>query len=103
VISNPGQFTGIYDIGGPEHLSYREIVETLSHSMGHIRPSLKIPMGLMKLAASFLESVLPSPPVTSDQLRLLEQDNICDLDTIKKNFGFEPMTYRDALKEFIKG
>jgi len=32
----------------------------------------------MRLGASIFEKVLAAPPVTSDQLRLLEQDNICD-------------------------
>jgi hypothetical protein len=34
-------------------------------------------------------------------LRLLEQDNICDLKAIEKNFGFVPLRYEEALKEFI--
>lgn len=101
VIEAPGNFEGAFDIGGPEHLSYIQIVETLSRGMGHKRPSLRIPMGIMKLGASILEKVLPAPPVTSDQLRLLEQDNICALDSIERPFGFEPMMFADALKEFM--
>lgn len=102
VIDNPDKFISTYEIGGPEHLSYKEIVEKLSKSMGHDRPSFIIPMGLMKLGAAIFEKVLPSPPVTSDQLRLLEQDNITDLNTVENNFGFTPMRYEDALKEFIR-
>lgn len=102
VIENPEHFIGAYDIGGPEHLTYREIVETLSSALGRSKFSVNIPMGLMKLGASIFEKVLPSPPVTTDQLRLLEQDNICDLDAVEKHFGFKPARYRDALKEFIR-
>ena len=102
VIADPGQYVGTYEIGGPEHISYKEIVEKLSKSMGHDRPSFIIPMGLMKLGAAIFEKVLPSPPVTSDQLRLLEQDNITDLNAVENNFGFTPMRYEDALKEFIR-
>lgn len=101
VIENPGRYNLTCDIGGPEHLTYREIVETLSESAGHKKSVFEIPMGLMKFGAAFFEKVLPSPPVTSDQLRLLEQDNICDPDAVEKNFGFRPMRYSDALKEFI--
>jgi NADH dehydrogenase len=102
VIENPEQFIGTYDIGGPEHLSYREIVETLSTEMGRRKFSVSIPMGLMRLGASILEKVLPAPPVTSDQLRLLEQDNICDLNAVDKHFGLKPTRYADALKEFVR-
>jgi uncharacterized protein YbjT (DUF2867 family) len=101
VIENPDDFLSTYEIGGPEHISYREMVETLSKALGQHRPTLPVPMGIMKFGALFFEKVLPSPPVTTDQLRLLEQDNIGDLKSIEKNFGFVPVAYKEALKEFI--
>ncbi len=102
VIGNPQSYRGIFEIGGPEQLTYREIVETLAESAGMKKPVFKVPMGLMKLSALFLETLLSSPPVTSDQLRLLESDNICDPEAVEKHFGFKPIPLREALKEFIK-
>jgi uncharacterized protein YbjT (DUF2867 family) len=102
VLDEPEKFRSTYDIGGPEQLSYREIVETLAAAMGRSKPALRIPMGLMKISASLLAMVLSSPPVTSDQLRLLEMDNICDPDAVEKSFGIRPMRYKDALKEFVR-
>ncbi len=101
VIGRPEAFVGTYDIGGPEHLTYRQIVEMLSAALGYQRPSFSVPLGLMKLGAAVLGKVLPSPPVTIDQLRLLEQDNIADLNAVEAHFGFTPLRYADALKEFI--
>lgn len=102
VLDDPGSYVSTFDIGGPEHLTYREIVETMAESIGRHKSAFTIPMGLMKLSAVFLGTVLSSPPVTVDQLRLLEQDNICDPDTIEKNFGFTPVRFKDALKEFVR-
>ncbi|MBI5847993.1 MAG: NAD(P)H-binding protein [Nitrospirae bacterium] len=102
VIDDPAKFIGSFDIGGPEHLSYRQIVESLSKAMGHRRPTFSIPMGFMKLSASILERFFPSPLVTTDQLRLLEQDNISAVDIIRRNFGFEPIMFSTALREFIR-
>jgi NADH dehydrogenase len=102
VIDTPLSYLSTVDIGGPEHLTYREIVEALAESAGRKKPAFNIPMGLMKISTLFLEAVLSSPPVTSDQLRLLESDNICDIGTIEKNFGFRPMKLQEALKEFIR-
>lgn len=101
VVERPQDFNGSYDIGGPEQLTYREIVQTLASAMGRSMPSVSIPMGLMKFSASVLQAVLPSSPVTVEQLRLLEQDNICAPDAVEKAFGFTPTRYREALKEFI--
>ena len=102
VIDDAAAYLSTFDIGGPEHLSYKEIVETLAESAGRQKPVFNVPMGLMKISTLFLGALLSSPPVTLDQLRLLESDNICDVRTIEKNFGFMPITLREALREFIK-
>lgn len=102
VIDTPSSYLSTFDIGGPEHLTYKEIVEAMSESIGRRKPVFNIPMGLMKISALFFDAVLSSPPVTPDQLRLLESDNICDIGTIEKNFGFVPLKLREALKEFVK-
>lgn len=101
VVEDPGSYSGTYDIGGPEHITYREIVEAVSRAMGQKKFSLKIPMGFMKLSASVLQSILPSPPVTLHQLRLLEQDNIADPRAVEIKFGFVPKRFEEALREFI--
>jgi NADH dehydrogenase len=72
----------------------------MADSRGLARVKMHIPMGLMKIAASFA-SLLPSPPVTPDQLLMLEQDNITEIDVIEKRFGFSPMPLKEALSEFI--
>jgi len=102
VIEHPGEYAGVYEIGGPEQLTYREIVETLASAMGRRMASVSIPMGFMKFSASVLQAVLPSPPVTVEQLDLLEQDNVCSPDSIEKAFGFRPVRYSEALAEFLR-
>ncbi|MBA4374535.1 MAG: complex I NDUFA9 subunit family protein [Thermodesulfovibrio sp.] len=101
VIETPDAYPGVYELGGPQQLSYSEIVQLMTESSGRARIKVNIPMGLMKIAAS-LASILPSPPVTLDQLLMLEQDNITGIDTIEKKFGFTPMALKQALSEFIK-
>jgi uncharacterized protein YbjT (DUF2867 family) len=101
VIEAPAKYLSTYEIGGPEQLTYSRMVEIMSQELGRKKTVLNIPMGIMKFSAYLLENILPSPPVTSDQLRLLETDNICDIDAVEKNFGFKPVKFEDALREFI--
>jgi uncharacterized protein YbjT (DUF2867 family) len=101
VIDAPEKYISTYEIGGPEQLTYSRMLEIMSEALGRRKTVLRIPMGLMKFSASLLENILTSPPVTSDQLRLLEMDNICDIDAVEKNFGFKPVKFEDALREFI--
>ena len=66
-----------YELGGPRAWRYREIVELILRHRGRRRWLLPIPMPLWQLLATLL-SVLPSPPITRDQLALLRQDNVVD-------------------------
>lgn len=100
----------IYEFGGPEHLTYNEIVLQLMEAMGVHKPLVHIPIKLIKLSLPFsgisreIGSLLGKkiPMVTGEQLSLLQLDSICDRDSVERNFGFVPMIYREALKLFIK-
>ncbi|GAB4488168.1 MAG: NAD(P)H-binding protein [Thermodesulfovibrionales bacterium] len=101
VIASPEHYPAIYELGGPEHLTYRKIVETLAQAAGLARRSVPVPMGLVKFGASLLEKVMSSPPVTPDQLRLLEEDNITRLDAVEENFGFRPRRFEEVVRGFV--
>ena len=68
-----------------------------------------MPMGITRLALPFMGVVRPIasalgrqiPEVTGELLSLLDVDNICELESIQKNFGFEPIRFSDALKAFL--
>ena len=72
-----GQAAGgaIYELGGPAILSFREIMEKVCEWTQRPRLLLPIPFWAAKIPAFFLQ-VLPGAPLTVDQLRLLEKDNI---------------------------
>jgi uncharacterized protein YbjT (DUF2867 family) len=99
----------IYEFGGPEHLTYNEIVLQLMEAMQIHKPLVHIPAKLIRLSLPFsgisreIGRLLGKkiPTVTGEQLGLLQADNICDMDSVERDFGFIPMTYREALKKFI--
>ncbi len=99
----------IYEFGGPEHLTYNEIVLQIMEAMGINKNIIHIPLGIIELSLPFsgisrkIGNLLGKkiPSVTSEQLRLLQLDNICAKDSVEKIFEFAPLTYREALKRFI--
>jgi len=99
-IGNPEALGRTYEIGGPEHLSYNDLLRSLTELMGKRKRLLHIPMGLMMPTVKVLEK-LGISPVTSDQLGMLSMDNICATDSVEKQFGFKPATYRSALEKSI--
>jgi uncharacterized protein YbjT (DUF2867 family) len=75
----------IYEVGGPEVLSFRELLErTLAYS-GRKRGFISLPFWLAKLQA-LLTWPLPNSlrPLTVDQVRLLKTDNVVSAEAIKE-------------------
>ena len=66
----------LVELGGPDVVDWNEFWSQLKAALGTRRPSLHVPFWLMRSQAVLLER-LPRPPVTRDQLRMLELgDNI---------------------------
>jgi NADH dehydrogenase len=65
----------IFQVGGPLVYSFRELMELLLREIRRRRLLISVPFALARLQAFFLEW-LPNPPLTRDQVRLLEQDNV---------------------------
>jgi uncharacterized protein YbjT (DUF2867 family) len=65
----------IYELGGPRTYSFRELLDLIGEYTGHRRPYLPIPFWLAKLQGAILQ-ILPNAPLTLDQVRLLQSDNV---------------------------
>jgi NADH dehydrogenase len=66
-----------YQLGGPAVMSFREVIELTCRETGRRRLLVPVPVWWWRIWAWFLR-VLPNPPITGDQLRLLEEDNVVD-------------------------
>ncbi|MGO1119142.1 complex I NDUFA9 subunit family protein [Rhodovibrionaceae bacterium A322] len=64
-----------YELGGPEVLTFKQLLELLMAQVERKRLLLPLPFGLASFEAWFLEK-LPNPPLTRDQVTLLKQDNV---------------------------
>lgn len=64
-----------YELGGPRVISFQEFLELVLKYTGRERAIAPMPMGLAMLQATFLE-MLPVPPLTRDQLKLLAGANV---------------------------
>jgi uncharacterized protein YbjT (DUF2867 family) len=59
-----------FELGGPDAPTWNEFWERLKRVLGSRRPSIHVPVGLMRLQAALTEK-LPGAPVTRDQLTML--------------------------------
>ncbi|NVD37462.1 complex I NDUFA9 subunit family protein [Ensifer sp. HO-A22] len=67
----------IYELGGPDVLTFRECLEIMLQTIDRKRPLISVPFSIASLMGS-IASMIPfiAPPVTPDQVVLLKSDNI---------------------------
>jgi uncharacterized protein YbjT (DUF2867 family) len=65
----------VYELGGPEILDLKEVMRRVLAYTMRKRWLVPLPFFLAKLQGAVLQ-LLPNPPLTLDQMRLLERDNV---------------------------
>jgi uncharacterized protein YbjT (DUF2867 family) len=66
-----------YELGGPEVITMRELLERTMVYAGHHRPLVPVPFLLAKIAAALTKPLpLAARPITVDQVRMLQSDNV---------------------------
>lgn len=88
-------FTGrTIELGGPEILSYRQLVNAVAREMDKRRLKLPVPRPLMAPMVRAMGWFMKTPPVTSEQLRMLRYDNIAKPGVVEAEFRFKPRPLR---------
>lgn len=64
-----------YELGGPRVYSFKELLDLTLSTVDRRRLLLPLPFWAASLKAAVLE-LLPTPPLTRDQVRLLRRDNV---------------------------
>lgn len=67
----------IYELGGPGIYSFRALLELLLRQINRRRCLVSLPFPIASLQGALLQ-LLPTPPLTLDQVRLLRRDNVVD-------------------------
>jgi len=101
IVTSDSYLNEIYKIGGPEELTYEEVTKAIAAALGVDRPVVHMPLFFMRTMAKVAEAVLPKPPVTTDQLIMLQEDNVCSLRDIREAFGVEPVRFKEGLAKFL--
>lgn len=64
-----------YELGGPRVYSFKELMQLVLEQTGRRRLLLPLPFAVAKVQAAFMQ-LLPTPPLTMDQVELLKSDNV---------------------------
>lgn len=108
-IANLAQGAGkpgtVYELGGPEVVTMREILERVNAETLRNRPLVPLPAGIAKLMAS-LASILPRPLITPDQVVQLGIDNVVSQDAARAKrtlsaLGVTPTTIDAVIPAYL--
>jgi uncharacterized protein YbjT (DUF2867 family) len=83
----------VYELGGPEALTYNDLLRRIAQALGLPRVFVHVPLGLAKLAVSIVQH-LPGVPITRDQLTILVEGSTCDVSVATLTFGIPQARYR---------
>lgn len=87
----------IITVGGPEFLSFREIIDTIKASTGIRRLDLSIPPAYLRILSVIFENSFKNSPLSFFWQDYLASDRTCDLDTIPRIFGLMPERFNRQL------
>jgi NADH dehydrogenase len=88
-----------FEIGGPEAVSWNEFWERLKHARGIRRPSVHVPVGLMRVNALVTERLPGDVPLTRDLLKMLEAgDNVVTDTSAVEVFGIPLVPLDEQLR-----
>jgi uncharacterized protein YbjT (DUF2867 family) len=93
VVAARGPIAGVHELGGPDPVSYRELLAETMRAYRIHRPTVPLPVVLMKPAAFAFERLMADPPVTVRQLDLLAVDNTPHPNAIDQVFGVRPQAF----------
>jgi NADH dehydrogenase len=88
------------ELVGPEELTLEKMLAEIASCVGIRKPAVKVPMPIMYLNAALL-SVLPKPPVTIDQLKMLREGSTADPGPMRATFDVNPIGFREGLMKYL--
>lgn len=93
--------SGVLELGGPAVLTYLEFVRAIGRAAGHPRPVVRIPLPLVRAAASACTLLGHLAPLTSDQLQMLVEGSTTPQNALERVFGIRPLAFEEGLRRFL--
>lgn len=82
----------VYELGGPEALTYDEVLSRMARALGLGRRFVHLPVGLSRVLVAIAER-LPVAPITRDQLTMLLEGSTCEIGATSLAFGVPQRRY----------
>ena len=92
----------IYEIGGPQPLTYPEIVDIIKRILGIKRLNIHIPANLVRWAAALMEKIFNPAPITVDQIKMMRAGSTCDITKVEDAFNVKFSALEAQLSKYLR-
>ncbi len=102
-VENPKTFDQIYELGGPEHLTMKEILQKVAYVIGRKKIYVSIPKSWVGLAFSILEKV-PGSIITRAALDFITMNiriSENELKKVENDFNIQPQSLTKGLQTYL--
>jgi NADH dehydrogenase len=100
-LADPAAAGKVFELGGPRVMSMRQVLRYILDVTGRRRPMIALPEGFVRLQAR-LGELLPTPPITRDQLILLGKDNVVSPNALGfQALGIEPKAVEAIVPAYL--
>ena len=92
-----------YFVAGPEPYDFNRLLDLIGDALGRPRVrKLHYPIALIRPLVAALQR-LPFFPLTSDQLTMLEEENVADPTSFAQTLGIALTSFPDGIRRYLKG
>ncbi len=92
----------VFELGGPDAVSWNEFWKRLKRVLGQRRPSVHVPVALMRANALITERLPGNIPLTRDLLKMLEHgDNVVSNDDAVRTFRLPLVPLDEQLQRAV--
>jgi len=99
-VDNRAADNRVFEIGGPEVLTMKEIIRTGLEVMDRRRFLLPVPKALIKAQSALLQ-FLPGPPLTPDAIDFITMDGLANSSELVETLGLRLRTLREGLATYL--
>jgi len=105
-LERPESVGRTFDLCGPDRLAFREVLRQILRAAGRRRMLVSIPLPVARLQARLLEWVFPAvlgqaPPLNTQQLLMLQEDNVGDGTEADHAFGLHHEPFEQGLRRYL--
>lgn len=105
-VGGAGKTGRIYELGGPEVATSKELFERVVRETGRSNPLVPVPAGIAKLLAFPFSLLWFDPLVTGDQIDMLQSDGVVSEAAVKEKrtlagLGIEPTAMGAVLPSYL--